>query len=287
MNTFKNIVADYNLLIATEFEFEIESGKTINLKMYKENLPHLLGLQYLSDFNADIREFNDNLNPSNNAKTIMDTLVSKNIQFQSFYMNPLISSTVKNRIEFFSYVNIMRILKGVTAFNFIFDPTRSISKKAKLVFIEKKKNMFMQLYLGYDIKNKYYYPLSFIPNENQELSIERTPIKIAKTTIFYNKGFVDEHKEVLEHKKMRPIIKNITENIKKYNKLNEQLYKKISSINKAEDNTDKIIIEINELFFSIKKCYLDLESLINIKDFLSRNNNRDINNFFEYCKHKF
>ena len=104
---------------------------------------------------------------------------------------------MKNRIREFTYENIIGLLRGITIFTFIFDPKRVISQKAKRVFIENRGDQYIHLYLGFDSKGKYFYPLSFIPSGEREVSLERNVLKIIKTVITHNQGQEDEFVETL------------------------------------------------------------------------------------------
>ena len=49
MNIIRNIIADYEKLIKTNIQIPLSNGDTIKFAFNPQDLPHLLGLQYLVD----------------------------------------------------------------------------------------------------------------------------------------------------------------------------------------------------------------------------------------------
>ena len=49
LNIIRNIIADYEKLIKTNIQIPLSNGDTIKFAFNLQDLPHLLGLQYLVD----------------------------------------------------------------------------------------------------------------------------------------------------------------------------------------------------------------------------------------------
>ena len=57
MGRFDEIKSDYEKLMSTYCVFSLDNGSNINLVMSKENLPHLIGFQYMSASHSILRDF--------------------------------------------------------------------------------------------------------------------------------------------------------------------------------------------------------------------------------------
>lgn len=282
MAKFREVIEEYNKLIKSRCEFLLDDGSLINLVFEERNLPHLLGFQYLSDTHTVFREFNDEKNRNVIAENIMSIIIEENVLYEDLTAQHKIDEDIRRRMEEFTYKNIIGLLRGITTFKFIYDPKRSISAKAKFVFIEQRDEIFIQLYIGYDNPKKYYFPLSFQPSKNKEVSLERKPQRIIKTTIFHESDNYTEI-EVLDHVVMRPVINDLFEGVKKYKKINNLLYKKIDE----GKDTSKLLNEVNECFRNIESKYNELSTMINLSEFLMRRCNRKKKNFFDDYPERF
>ena len=116
----------------------------------------------------------------------------------------------------------------------------------------------------------------------KEVSLERKPHYIIKTTIYHDKENGVEI-EVLDHVVMRPVIRDLSEGIKKYKSINDLLYKKIA----AGQETSKLLDEVNECFRNIESKYNELSTMINLCEFLMRRSNGKMKSFFDDYPDKF
>ncbi|GAU77879.1 hypothetical protein F3D3_2508 [Fusibacter sp. 3D3] len=285
MAKFDEVISEYNRLIKSRCEFLLDDGTLINLVFEEKNLPHLLGFQYLSDAHTVFRVFNDKNDRSVIAENIMSKIITENVSYEQLTALNKVDGDVRRRIEEFSYTNIIGLLRGITTFKFIYEPKRQISNKARFVFIEHRDELFIHLYIGYDKLQKNYFPLSFQPSKRKEVSLERKPHYIIKTTIYHDKENGVEI-EVLDHVVMRPVIRDLSEGVKKYKSINDLLYKKISD----GQETSKFLNEVNECFRFIERKYNELSTLINLDEFLMRRSNAKMKSFFDdyrdkFCKH--
>lgn len=282
MPKFDEVQSEYNLLINTKCEFYLEDDTIVNLIFENSNLPHLLGFQYFSDAHSVFREFNDRNNTKVTADNVMSILKTKNITFEYLHQHHLIDPDKARRITEFTYNNIISLLRGVNTFKFIYDPKRSISDKSNFVFIEQRKKLFIQLYIGFDKKGKYYFPLSFQPSEKKEVSLERKPKKILKTIINHNTG-ESNYIEILDHVKMKPIINSLSNEIKDYKKKNNLLYQKLQE----NKDTKGLLPEVNKHILNITEYYNQLSSMTNIKELFMHQCHEQIKNFLDIYPKRF
>lgn len=251
MDLIEQIKVDYSNFCDKEYVFYLEDKSSISLKCKMENLPHLIGLHKLKDDCDFIRQMVDKQNYIITPRNIFDVLKENNIGYNEFRKYESWTTHIKDRMENFTYEKINSILRKTTMFSYIFDKSKNKNNKAKYVLIDKKDSLFLQLYIGYDDKLKYYYPNSYVPNKDKDSNLDRKTLKIIKTEIFVlsTKGKIKL--ETIEHAKIREIKKMI----KEYDSKNYKLYKTI------EKNNDYINIldEVNILAKEIIKKYNDFE----------------------------
>lgn len=247
------IQRDYSNFCDKEYVFYLENSININLKCKKENLPHLIGLHKLKSDYSVIRQMVDKNDYSITPKNIFDILNEKNITYNDFAQCASWTTHLKDRMENFTYENVDSILRKTGMFTFIYDPKKTKNSKAKYVLMDKKSNLFVHLYIGYDEKAKHYYPNSYVADKEKDSNLSRDTIKIIKTEIYSLSKTGKVLIEVIEHAKIR----EIKTSIKDYNKKNKELYKQIRNGN---SNADNLLNDINALVKEIVSKYNELNS---------------------------
>jgi hypothetical protein len=146
----KNIIQDYEKLIKTNIQIPLSNGDIINFSFHKSDLPHLLGLQHLTDipilfeysekrlsatelYNRMCSEGDDAINPDE---------FEKSAKFEELY---------NNRIQYFSSNLILDIIGAKQIIKF--DDTKMKNFSTKMDKIE---YMFWKRYKNKDDKYGYF-----------------------------------------------------------------------------------------------------------------------------------
>ncbi|MGL5615351.1 MAG: hypothetical protein ACRDD2_03860 [Sarcina sp.] len=247
----KNLIDDiqkaYSEFCDKEYIFHLENDLKINLKCKVENLPHLIGIHKLKDDCKFIRQLLDKNDYNITTKNIFKVLNENEIGYKEFQKYNSWTIHLQMRMENFTYEKLDRILRKTTMFSFIFDKAKIKNSKARYVLIDKKDNLFLQLYIGYDKKFNYYYPNSYVADKNKDSNLARESLKIIKTEIFNLSTDGKKMIEIIEHAKIR----EIKEMIKIYNNKNIKFYKAV----KNNEESLKLLNEVNFMAREIIKKY--------------------------------
>jgi hypothetical protein len=273
MGKFNELVSDYNQLAQNEYKFHTNHG-VIHLIFKPENLPHLVGFQYLSEAHPILRAFNDVSDSKVTASNVFENLINENVSFESLLFNKKIDPLIECRITEFSYRTIKSLLLNTTLFKFKYDSDKTLNAKAKYVLIEDRKDLFLHLYIGYDHRKRFYFPNSFVPNLSRVPHIERDVLSVHKTEII---DITTQKSTVIDHAKIRDLTKEINLLISHYNKKNELFYNEKSN----HYLSDELLIEINALLKMFLCKYQALCKLSEVSDYLLKPSNAKLTAFIE------
>lgn len=107
MDLLEQILEDYEKLIKTKIKIPLSNGDAIEFTFNNNNLPHLLGLQYL----VDIPELGRYANKELSANNIFMMLKNKNIVESDLRKSNYFDSIYNERIKYFSSNTILNIIK--------------------------------------------------------------------------------------------------------------------------------------------------------------------------------
>ena len=82
---------------------------------------------------------------------------------------------------------------------------------------------------------------------------------------------------------MRPVIKDLSDAIKKFKKYNKIFYKK----NEKSENTDELLQIINTSILDLEKHYHNLSNMINLKEFFMRRCNKKMKDLLDTYPERF
>lgn len=279
-NLLDIIEADYDKFYGNEYIFYLHNNITINLKLKKENLPHLIGLHKLSECYSKIRQMEDKNDYTITPKNIFGILRDHNIDYDNLKSSSGWTIHLQNRMENFTYKKLDSILRKATMFGFIYKEGKTKNTKAKYVLIDKIEELFLQFYIGYDEETKEYFPNSYVPNKEKDPNLSRDTLKIIRTEI-YNETTSERVKiETIEHEKIRKLTQSIKENLKLYNNKNTQMYNLIKEDKPNED----ILKEIKSLITEIITSYNELTEYVDMDIFLSNQSNGKLKRFLQSAK---
>lgn len=272
---FQRINSDYNKLINIKFKFYLSNNDEVELVFKKENVPHLIGLQYMTDIDPLFREFNNKKNKSITANNILDKVIEKDIRYQC--IKSQLDENLIFRIEEFTYNNIIKLIKKSSTFRIVRNE-KKITEKSKYVFIEKFSDRYIHLYLGLDSSKKHYYPLSFCSENEKESSIQKKPLYISKTIVIEQGNIT----ETIEHDEIKKICSYLSEEIKKFNKKNSEFYNNHKK-NINQENSVILLCDINTHIKNIVYNYNELQKKTkNLDIYFNDNPNKAIQSFFDY-----
>lgn len=155
MNIIRNILCDYENLIKTRFQIPLSNGDIIKFMFNPQDLPHLLGLQYLVDIpilfeysQKRVRAIELFQRMSSDGEDAIDTdEFEKSVYFDEIF---------KGRIQYFSSEMILDIINARQIVRF--DPFKIKNFSTKL---EKIEYMFWKQYKGED-NNYGYFGIGFM-----------------------------------------------------------------------------------------------------------------------------
>lgn len=276
-NLLDIIEADYDKFYGNEYIFYLHNNITINLKLKKENLPHLIGLHKLSECYSEIRQMEDKNDYTITPKNIFEILRDRNIDYDNLKSSSGWTIHLQNRMENFTYKKLDSILRKATMFGFIYKEGKTKNTKAKYVLINKIEKLFLQFYIGYNEGTKEYFPNSYVPNIKKDPNLSRDILKIIRTDIYNETPSGRVKIETIEHEKIRELTQSIKENLTSYNNKNNQMYNLIKEDKPNED----MLKEINRLIAEIIKSYNELTKYIDVDIFLNNKSNGKLKRFLQ------
>ena len=111
MNIIRDIIADYEKLIKTNIQIPLSNGDTIKFAFNPQDLPHLLGLQYLVD-NPILFEYKEKRISATDLYNRMCSDGEDAIDIDDFENSEHFDEIYKGRIQYFSSEMILDIIQS-------------------------------------------------------------------------------------------------------------------------------------------------------------------------------
>ena len=111
LNIIRNIIADYEKLIKTNIQIPLSNGDTIKFAFNPQDLPHLLGLQYLVD-NPILFEYKEKRLSATDLYNRMCSDGEDAIDIDEFENSEHFDEIYKGRIQYFSSEKILDIIQA-------------------------------------------------------------------------------------------------------------------------------------------------------------------------------
>jgi len=133
LDIIKNIIDDYEKLIKTNIQIPLSNGDVIRFTFQPQDLPHLLGLKYLSD-NPILFEYNEKRLSATDLYNRMCESGESAINPDEFENSIYFPEVYEGRIKYFSSEMILDIIRARQIVRF--DPTKIKNFITKLEKIE-------------------------------------------------------------------------------------------------------------------------------------------------------
>lgn len=161
MNIIKDIITDYEKLIKTDFQIPLSNGDIIRFVFQPQDLPHLLGLKYLSD-NPVLFEYSEKRLSASELYNRMCGLGEPVIDTNEFENSIYFQEIYDGRIKYFSSDMILDIIRARQIIRF--NPKKIKNFTTKL---EKIEYMFWKEYRLTD--NRYgYFGIGFMSSGTEK-----------------------------------------------------------------------------------------------------------------------
>lgn len=163
MDLLEQILEDYEKLIKTKIKIPLSNGDAIEFTFNNNNLPHLLGLQYL----VDIPELGRYANKELSANNIFMMLKNKNIVESDLRKSNYFDSIYNERIKYFSSNTILNIIKTGKIVKFSVKKVKNITScldKIDYMLWNKSKldnGQWCHLGIGFSTENRKNFPNTF------------------------------------------------------------------------------------------------------------------------------
>lgn len=155
MNIIRDIIADYEKLIKTNIQIPLSNGDTIKFAFNPQDLPHLLGLQYLVD-NPILFEYKEKRISATDLYNRMCSDGEDAIDIDDFENSEHFDEIYKGRIQYFSSEMILDIIQSRQIVKFDYTKVKNFSTK-----LDKIEYMFWKKYK--DENNNYgYFGIGFM-----------------------------------------------------------------------------------------------------------------------------
>lgn len=164
MGIIKSIIDDYENLIKTQVTIPLGNDDIIKFKFRKQDLPHLLGLQYL----VDIQELFEYSNGRLSATKLVDGMCDGTIDTEAFEKSVYFKDIYENRMKYFKSRTVLDIIKAKQIVKF--NPNKIKVFNTKL---EKLDYMFWKIIC--DENNNYgYFGIGFMTNKSADKNYPNT-----------------------------------------------------------------------------------------------------------------
>lgn len=140
LNIINNAIKDYEKLVKTKIEIPLDTGEKIIFVFQPQNLPHLLGLQYLVD-NPILFEYSQGRLGATELYHRMCSLGEDAIDTNEFEQSAYFENLYNSRIKYFSSAMILDILQSRQVIKFNPSKVKNFSTK-----LEKLEYMFWKKY---------------------------------------------------------------------------------------------------------------------------------------------
>jgi len=155
LNIIRNIIADYEKIIKTNIQIPLSNGDIIKFAFNPQDLPHLIGLQYLVD-NPVLFEYSEKRLSATDLYNRMCSDGEGAIDIDEFENSEYFDEIYKGRIQYFSSEMILDIIQAKQIVKFDYTKIKNFSTK-----LDKIEYMFWKKYK--DVSNNYgYFGIGFM-----------------------------------------------------------------------------------------------------------------------------
>lgn len=188
LNIIRNIIADYEKLIKMNIQIPLDNGDVIRFTFNPQDLPHLLGLQYLVD-NPVLFEYSEK---RLSATDLYNNMRNEVVDIDEFENSEYFEELYNGRIQYFSSDMILDIIQAKQIVKFDYAKVKNFSTK-----LDKIEYMFWKRYK--DQNNNYgYFGIGFMS------SGRNTDINYPNTFFFrLDDEYICYQKKVLPYSIMR------------------------------------------------------------------------------------
>ncbi len=191
MDIIKNVIIDYEKLIKTNIQIPLSNGDNIKFTFNKQDLPHLLGLQYLVD-NPFLFEYSQGRLSATELYSRMITDGDNAIDTNDFESSIYFKELYDKRIRYFSSELILDIIEAKQIIKFDSSKIKNFSTK-----LDKVEYMFWKRYKDQD-NNYGYFGIGFMS------SGRKCDINYPNTFFFrFDNDYIRYQTEVLPYSIMR------------------------------------------------------------------------------------
>ncbi len=183
MNTIDKIMTEYEKLLNKNYKYTLSNGVVIELYFAREHLPHLLGLQHLTD----IPILNDYNRKRQSAINIYNALRKGLITDEDLHNSDHFDK-IKERFE-----NIID-MDNVCVKNVVYRFDKNVAGtriSADVLLLNFNKKLKLHLFIKQDNRNKKYIPVTFFDNPTTKYYDNQEILNVYKTEVvemFKNKG---------------------------------------------------------------------------------------------------
>lgn len=169
------------------FKYKLSNSKEFKLVCKNTNLPHLLGLNKLVDFDVIVK-FNDKNNNEITAKNIYRDLVRENMTYEQISKSVHFNE-MKDRLNYFNHVENLLFEKVIVDFDK--SKLKKTQIKADILLYKKEGNKELILCLVNKGNNEYA-PETFLVHSNDYYTKKQDHIPIDNIIVEGNRGKIIE-----------------------------------------------------------------------------------------------
>lgn len=158
LNIIRDIIRDYEKLVKTNIQIPLSNGDTIKFTFNPQDLPHLLGLQYLVD-NPVLFEYSEKRLSATDLYNRMCSDGEDAIDTNEFEKSAYFDEIYSGRIRYFSSEMILDIIQSRQIVKFDYAKIKNFSSK-----LDKIDYMFWKKYKDKD-NNYGYFGIGFMTSE--------------------------------------------------------------------------------------------------------------------------
>ncbi len=175
MNTIKKIITEYEKLLHKNYKYTLSNGMVIELYFAKEQLPHLLGLQYLTD----IPMLNLYSKQSGQASKVYNALKKGYITDEQIQKSKHFNN-IKDRFE-----NIID-MENICFKNIIFKYDKNLAStsiEADVLLLNFNNKLKLHLFIKQDERNKKYIPVTFFDNTTSKYYANQEILEVSNIEV--------------------------------------------------------------------------------------------------------
>ncbi len=185
MNLLLEKYNEYKSIVNFRMIYELENEDTIDVKLNKNNFPHLIGLHKLIDIPV-IRQFNDLNNKTVSARYIISKIKKEDLLTDSIIRASTYFADIEDRYNNFSKNNFLSL--SYTDAIIDFNPKLiGSSLKSDYILFEKYNKGYNHMCIAIDSLCKNYAE-SFFYEPSDKYINRQSIVKVSKISILDNKG---------------------------------------------------------------------------------------------------